>query len=112
MSYMKDTIVPTVDPSGKVLWDGLADIMGIGPSSVYMSVSPPTKGKVLVARARLNKGTMQAYGPEHARDVVKSRLVKELLEQLINSGVVKITSDISKTGAATFTATVVVNEAA
>lgn len=121
MSYTKTTVTPTTagtlwigDTAVEVPWGTLADhtISTAGTVSVpFTSVSPP-KGRVLTAKARLNKGTMQAYGNEHAMQVVKHRLVKDLLEQLINSGVVKITSDISRTGAATFTATVVCNEAA
>ena len=121
---MKTTVTPTTagtiwvspaplsdDEIDKLTWDApIGTTVGTySVPSVFDSVSAP-KGKTLVARTRLNRGTIEAYGSEHAKEVVKSRLVKELLQQLIDSGVVKITSDVSSAGAATFTATVVVNE--
>lgn len=132
MSYMKNTLGenPLLSgtmgaSSGMVVYD---ETTAIGPGSAMWVTSTPggtltisdtppafavekVKSVKLEAQCRLNKRTIDAYGVGHAKDIVKGRLVKELLAKLMDSGLVKITSNVSKTGAVTFTATVDVNDA-
>lgn len=125
MSMMKTTVTPDISPWDTTKWDSLIEtittvkpISGttltgspVSGSAVYTTVSPP-KGKTLTAKTRINKATLTRLGSTAAFNKVKRLLVKELLEQLMTTGVVKVTSETSLKGAVTFTATVVANETA
>jgi hypothetical protein len=124
MSAMKESITPEMYEMEKQYKDLVDTLLKSGtivstPASATSwttttlgTVSPP-KGKTLTAKTRMNKATLANLGPTYAFAKVKKKLVTDLLGQLMKENVVKVTSDVNeKTGAVTFTATVVANETA
>ena len=76
------------------------------PPQIHVIDKQPTLSR-LVARTRINKPTLSALTPNEIISKVRSKLTKELLEQLLNSKLIKIESVTNpKNGSVTFTASI------
>jgi hypothetical protein len=75
-------------------------------TGVVEVVNEPKATVTLNAKTRINRTTLSDCKLDDVMREVKHRITKQLFEQLVESGVIKITSETSKTtGAITFTAT-------
>lgn len=125
MSYMKNTIIAspthvvstggsTIGPSyagATITSTTLDDTVWHSPDPVGMhdlvyrepKHIPP---RVLTAHARVHKATF-ADKPEIVKERIKYSLTKQLFKELVDSGMIKITSEVNpKSGSVTFTATI------
>lgn len=65
-----------------------------------------TKTITLAAKARVNKSTLASGNPSSIVDKVKKQLIKDLMEQLIQQSLIKVSTDVGATsGRTTFTCT-------
>lgn len=80
-----------------------------GTSTVYYIPDEPIqvpKTVTLASHARVNKSTLASGNPSHIVDQVKKKLIKDLMEQLIQQNLIKVSTDVGATsGRTTFTCT-------
>jgi hypothetical protein len=92
-------------------WIGGPTVSTGGTPPYFPSIKAVRTPAVLTAKSRMNKDTMARLGPSFAFDKVRKKLVTQLLEQLITSKAVTVTSIVNdKTGAVTFQATVTLHD--
>lgn len=118
MSYMKEAVSPItvgteVQPDTYSWYDSGEYPMVSGVNAIVTDFEPLPPKRELYASVKMNKRTLASMGPREVLSKVKQKVAKSLLEQLLATDAIKVTSFVNpKTGAVTFKAAVALDDAA